>query len=58
MFEVRETVTGEVLQWQWRFPPEKDEEPGVMPALMEGCRLKDIFVSCCNWIFFVGVLLF
>jgi hypothetical protein len=42
MFEVRETVTGEVLQWQWRVPPENEEEPGVMPALMRGCKLKDI----------------
>jgi hypothetical protein len=58
MFEVRETVTGEVLQWQWRLPPEKEEEPGVMPALMEGCRLKDIFESCGGWMFFRGDLLY
>jgi hypothetical protein len=36
------TVTGEVLQWQWSLPPEKEGEPGVMPALMRGCRLKDM----------------
>jgi hypothetical protein len=23
-------------------PPEKEGEPGVMPALMRGCRLKDM----------------
>jgi hypothetical protein len=54
MFELRVTVTGEVLQWQWRVPPEKEVEPGVMPALMRGCRLKDI-VNLGSYVFFVGV---
>lgn len=26
-FEEREMVTGELLQWQERLPPEKEEEP-------------------------------
>ena len=43
MFEERETVTGEVLQWQWREPPEKESVPFWMPLLMEGCKLKDMF---------------
>jgi hypothetical protein len=30
----------------------------VMPALMEGCRLKDIFESCGGWMFFRGDLLY
>jgi hypothetical protein len=42
MFEVRVIVTGEVLQWQWSLPPENEEEPLVIPLLMEGCRLNDI----------------
>jgi hypothetical protein len=52
MFELRETVTGEVLQWQWRVPPEKEEEPGVMPALMRGCRLKDMVFFAVGEYFF------
>lgn len=47
MFELRETVTGEVLQWQESLPPEKEEEPVVMPLLMRGWRLNDI-VDCCD----------
>lgn len=42
MFELRETVTGELLQWQESLPPEKEEEPVVMPLLMRGWRLNDM----------------
>jgi len=42
MFEASEMVTGEVLQWQWSLPPENEEDPLVIPLLMEGCRLNDM----------------
>lgn len=35
-------ITGEVLQWQWSLPPEKEGEPLVMPLLMRGCKLNDM----------------
>jgi len=57
MFELRETVTGEVLQWQESLPPEKEEEPAVIPLLMRGWRLNDILDSCDDRsLFFVDLL--